>query len=82
MKGVVRLLSSICRQFLIGLARLGRGSSRESVSTPIESSRSPARNHEQNDGAAIAAPDPSPVSPSGDGRVPKTGATSPAPRGS
>jgi hypothetical protein len=27
----VRLLSSICRQFLLGLARLDRGSSRESV---------------------------------------------------
>ena len=36
MKGVVRLLSSICRQFLIGLARLDRGSSRESVSTLLK----------------------------------------------
>ena len=39
MKGVVRLLSSICRQFLIGLARLDRGSSRESVSTLVEQVR-------------------------------------------
>ena len=33
MRGVFRLMSSICRQFLIGLARLAGGSSRESVST-------------------------------------------------
>src|SRR3954447_11097399 len=30
------LLSSICRQFLVGLARLAGGSSRESVSTLVE----------------------------------------------
>lgn len=35
MKGVVRLISSICRQFLLGLARLGRGSSRQSVSSLV-----------------------------------------------
>jgi hypothetical protein len=36
MKGVFSLLSNICRQFLIGLARLAGGSSRESVSTLVE----------------------------------------------
>src|SRR6185437_15593168 len=36
MKGVLSLLSSICRQFLVGLARLAGGSSRESVSTLVE----------------------------------------------
>ena len=36
MKGVFSLLSSICRQFLVGLARLAVGSSRESVSTLVE----------------------------------------------
>jgi len=30
------LLSNICRQFLVGLARLAGGSSRESVSTLVE----------------------------------------------
>ena len=35
MKGVVRLISSICRQFLLGLARLGRGSSRQSVTSLV-----------------------------------------------
>ena len=36
MKGIFRLLSSICRQFLVGLARVAGGSSRESVSTLVE----------------------------------------------
>jgi hypothetical protein len=29
-------LSNICRQFLVGLARVAKGSSRESVSTLVE----------------------------------------------
>ena len=36
MKGVFSLLSNICRQFLVGLARLAGGSSRESVSTLVK----------------------------------------------
>src|SRR6185369_12880423 len=41
MKGVFSLLSNICRQFLVGLARLAGGSSRESVSTLVETIPSP-----------------------------------------
>src|SRR5688572_15224895 len=37
-KVIFSLLSSICRQFLVGLARLAGGSSRESVSTLVETS--------------------------------------------
>src|SRR6476620_5235957 len=33
---IFSFLSSICRQFLVGLARLAGGSSRESVSTLVE----------------------------------------------
>src|SRR5579859_633381 len=58
MNGVFSLLSNICRQFLVGLARLAGGSSRESVSTLVETiprSRPIARMGRQ---AAVAAPRP------------------------
>src|SRR6185503_8738797 len=41
MRGVFSLLSNICRQFLVGLARLAGGSSRESVSTLVETIPAP-----------------------------------------
>ena len=56
---VFNLLSSICRQFLVGLARLAGGSSRESVSTLVETSPAPQFAFASRDTrGAVAAPDP------------------------
>jgi len=58
------LLSSICRQFLVGLARLAGGSSRESVSTLVETSPDPQRaSARRRPRAAVAAPGPSGQTP-------------------
>src|ERR1041385_1262249 len=58
MRGVFSLLSNICRQFLVGLARLAGGSSRESVSTLVETIPAPIPISRSRHRAAVAAPRP------------------------
>jgi hypothetical protein len=59
MKGVFSLLSNICRQFLVGLARVAKGSSRESVSTLVETfPSSPSDRSGRDDGPLSLRRDP------------------------
>jgi len=66
MKGVVRLISSICRQFLLGLARLGRGSSRQSVSSLVNFARCHVQSPVRSTEAVIAVSVLASFSPSGE----------------